>query len=87
MNIRGGKNMKKKLLGIFVITLLISTAVLPVAGTMNVIKNKTVSTKQITQTEEIQKDTSDLLLDYYIKNKFLIDECQSYNTLNFIYLL
>jgi len=29
-----GKNMKKKIVGIFVMTLLIATAVLPVAGTI-----------------------------------------------------
>jgi hypothetical protein len=43
--------MKKKIVGILVGTLLIAAAVLPVAGTMDVIKNKTVSSTQLSDPE------------------------------------
>ncbi len=41
-----GKNMKKKIVGIFVMTLLIATAVLPVAGTIYKKSIKTFSNEK-----------------------------------------
>jgi len=47
----GGKEMKTKILGIFIVTLLIATAVLPVLGTMNEVKDNDVFSTNLSEVE------------------------------------
>jgi len=51
----GGNKLKKKILGICVMTLLVATAVLPTVGTMNVLDNRVSNSSLFSRNKEINK--------------------------------